>query len=76
VRLAARGGGSPERGPDGRAQARLEHAEWLVAQGRAEEAEPLLAEARELFERLRAVPWLERLDAARPAAARVPAEAT
>ena len=41
----------------------LEHAEWLVAQGRAEDAEPLLAEAREIFERLEAAPWLERCDA-------------
>jgi class 3 adenylate cyclase/tetratricopeptide (TPR) repeat protein len=38
----------------------LEHAEWLVEQGRAEEAEPLLAEARETFERLGATPWLDR----------------
>jgi tetratricopeptide (TPR) repeat protein len=28
---------------------RLEHAEWLVSQGRAEDAEPLLAQARETF---------------------------
>ena len=41
----------------------LEHAELLVASGRAEECEPLLSEAREIFERLRATPWLERLDA-------------
>jgi tetratricopeptide (TPR) repeat protein len=38
----------------------LEHAEWLSAGGRAAEAEPLLAEAREVFERLGARPWLER----------------
>jgi hypothetical protein len=44
----------------------LEHAEWLVAQDRAEEAEPLLAEAHEIFERLEATPWLERTLAARP----------
>jgi hypothetical protein len=42
----------------------LEHGEWLTAQGRAGEAAELLAEARETFERLRAVPWLERVDAA------------
>ena len=42
----------------------LEHAEWLVAQGRAEDAEPLLAEARQIFERLEAAPWLERVTAA------------
>jgi hypothetical protein len=39
----------------------LESSEWLVAQGRGEEAEPLVAEAREIFERLEAKPWLERL---------------
>ena len=42
----------------------LEHGEWLVAQGRGDEAEQLLAEAREIFERLEAKPWLERLDTA------------
>lgn len=41
----------------------LEQAEWLVSQGRADEAGPLVAEARETFERLRAAPWLERADA-------------
>jgi hypothetical protein len=41
-----------------------EHAEWLDEQGSSEEAEPLLAEAREIFERLRARPWLERVTAA------------
>jgi hypothetical protein len=40
---------------------RLEHSEWLAASGRAEEAAPLLDEARGIFERLRAAPWLERL---------------
>lgn len=39
-----------------------EHGEWLVGQGQPAEAEPLLAEAREIFERLKARPWLERLD--------------
>jgi class 3 adenylate cyclase/tetratricopeptide (TPR) repeat protein len=38
----------------------LEHGEWLTGQGRADDAEPLLAEAREIFERLEATPWLER----------------
>jgi hypothetical protein len=38
----------------------LEHAEWLAGIGRHSEAEPLLAEARETFERLEARPWLER----------------
>ncbi len=38
----------------------LEHAEWLNAQHRADDAEPLLAEARQTFEQLQATPWLER----------------
>lgn len=38
----------------------LEQGEWLMAQDRGEEAQPLLAEAREAFERLQATPWLER----------------
>jgi hypothetical protein len=44
----------------------LEHAEWLVAQGRPDEAELLLAESQETFERLEARPWLERALAVRP----------
>jgi hypothetical protein len=40
----------------------LEHAEWLGGEGRFEEAEPLAVEAREIFERLRATPYIERLD--------------
>ena len=54
----------------------LEHAELLVAQGRAAEAEPLLAEAREVFEGLKAQPWLERCDAVIAGGDRVHAEAT
>jgi hypothetical protein len=42
----------------------LEHGEWLAQQGRGNDAEPLLAEARETFERLEARPWLQRLDTA------------
>ncbi len=45
---------------------RLEHAEWLSTQGRTDETQPLLAEAREIFERLDAKPWLERLGQASP----------
>ena len=45
----------------------LEHAEWLLERGRAEEAEPLLAESREMFDRLEATPWLERAAEAYPA---------
>jgi len=41
----------------------LEHGEWLVETSRPDEADPLLSEAREIFERLGAAPWLERLDA-------------
>jgi len=40
---------------------RLEHGEWLAVEGRAEEAEPLLVEAREVFERLEARRWLDRI---------------
>ena len=50
------------------AVAQLEHGEWLVAHGRADDAEPLLAEARETFERLQAQPWLDRLDTVAPGA--------
>jgi len=38
----------------------LEHAEWLTAQDRADDAEPLLDEARRTFEQLQATPWLDR----------------
>jgi class 3 adenylate cyclase/tetratricopeptide (TPR) repeat protein len=51
----------------------LEHGEWLVGEGRAAEAEPVLAEAREIFERLEAKPWLAR--AARAAGVGYQAEA-
>jgi hypothetical protein len=46
----------------------LEHAQWLSAEGGVDQAEPLLAEAREIFAGLDAAPWLERLDALAPAA--------
>ncbi|MDQ3379195.1 MAG: AAA family ATPase [Actinomycetota bacterium] len=45
----------------------VEQAEWLVARGRAEEAAPGLEEARQIFEPLRAKPWLERLERAEQA---------
>ena len=38
----------------------LEHAEWLASCGQGERAQTALHEARPVFERLRAVPWLER----------------
>jgi hypothetical protein len=40
----------------------LEHGEWLDARGRGDEAGPFVAEARSIFEDLRAQPWLERAD--------------
>jgi len=51
--------------PFWRAVTQLEYAEWLGAQARADDAEPLLDEARETFEALGARPWLARLEAAR-----------
>jgi class 3 adenylate cyclase/tetratricopeptide (TPR) repeat protein len=39
----------------------LEFGEWLVGQNRAGEADAKLEEARDIFDRLRARPWLERL---------------
>ena len=47
------------------AVASLEYAEWLADRGREDEAAPLYAEAREVFERLEARPWLERLNRSR-----------
>jgi class 3 adenylate cyclase/tetratricopeptide (TPR) repeat protein len=43
----------------------VEQAAWLAESDRADEAAPLLDEAREIFEPLRATPWLERVDSAR-----------
>jgi tetratricopeptide (TPR) repeat protein len=51
------------------AQVLLDHAELLSAAAREDEAAPLLAQARTIFERLGARPWLERADALRPAVA-------
>jgi tetratricopeptide (TPR) repeat protein len=48
----------------------LEHGEWLVGQDRKGDAERLVAEAREIFERLGATPWVERTAAALPTGAR------
>jgi hypothetical protein len=45
----------------------VEHGEWLLSAGRGDKAAPLLGEARDLFERLGARRWLERLDALGPA---------
>jgi hypothetical protein len=52
-----------------------EHGEWLIDQRRAEEAEPLLAEALAVFERLKAGPWIERVGAASARLAGQPASA-
>jgi class 3 adenylate cyclase/tetratricopeptide (TPR) repeat protein len=52
----------------------LEHGQRLVAAGSPSDAEPLLAEAAEIFGRLEATPWIERAAAAaRTQDARVPA---
>jgi class 3 adenylate cyclase/tetratricopeptide (TPR) repeat protein len=40
----------------------LEHGEWLLDQGRSEDARSLLDEAHTIFERLQAPPWLERAE--------------
>jgi tetratricopeptide (TPR) repeat protein len=47
------------------AVALVEHGELAAERGRHEDAEPLLAEAREIFGRLEATPWLERASLAR-----------
>jgi predicted ATPase/class 3 adenylate cyclase len=41
----------------------FEHAEWLLARGRPDDAQPLLTQARDTFEQLEATPWLQRLHA-------------
>jgi hypothetical protein len=53
-----------DRGPFYLAVTRLEHAERLQAHERSAEAEPLLSEAREIFARLEAAPWLARVERA------------
>jgi len=45
----------------------FDYGAWLHSVGRADEGAPLLAEARELFERMGATVWLRRLDAIAPA---------
>jgi class 3 adenylate cyclase/tetratricopeptide (TPR) repeat protein len=51
------------------AQTLLEHAEWLIGAAQPEEAEPLLEEARSIFERLGTQPWIERVDRGRETSA-------
>jgi class 3 adenylate cyclase/tetratricopeptide (TPR) repeat protein len=48
------------------AVALLEHGEWLVGQDRSDDARPLLEEATDIFTRLRARPWLDRLGRSAP----------
>jgi class 3 adenylate cyclase/tetratricopeptide (TPR) repeat protein len=48
------------------AVAQLEYGEWLVRHGRPDEADALLAEARETFARLGAAPWVERVESVAP----------
>jgi hypothetical protein len=47
---------------------RLEHTEWLIANGRDSEAGSMLADATHTFERLHARPWLDRSMKSAPAA--------
>src|SRR5581483_4745222 len=58
------------------AKVQTEHGEWLLREARGDEAEEALGEARAVFERLGARPWLDRVDAVLPSLARVPAQAT
>jgi hypothetical protein len=55
------------------AMTQTEYAEWLVAEGRGEEAHPLIASARETLHALRAAPWLDRLGNAEHALGLAPA---
>jgi tetratricopeptide (TPR) repeat protein len=52
------------------AMVQLEFGEWLTSQGHADEARPMLDEARSTFEELKAVPYLDRVAAAAPDLAR------
>jgi hypothetical protein len=40
----------------------LEYGEWLAEHDRPQDAEPFQEEAREIFRRLAATPWVERVD--------------
>jgi class 3 adenylate cyclase/predicted ATPase len=53
-----------------------EQGEWLISQGRQGEASPLLDEAREIFESLGAVVWLDRLGGLNPSDRATTAAAT
>jgi class 3 adenylate cyclase/tetratricopeptide (TPR) repeat protein len=52
----------------------LEHAEWLRSEDRTEDASPLLSEARGIFDRLGAKPWLDRVGALETGIGQAPAE--
>jgi class 3 adenylate cyclase/tetratricopeptide (TPR) repeat protein len=52
------------------AVALLEHAEVAISSSGTAKAEPLLSEAQEIFTRLQARPWIDRLESARPATIR------
>jgi predicted ATPase/class 3 adenylate cyclase len=41
----------------------VEQAEWLLSQGRQSDAEPIIADGRQIFMSLEATPWLERVEA-------------
>jgi hypothetical protein len=41
-----------------------EQADWLIADNRGADAEPAFSEAREIFDRLGATPWLARVESA------------
>ena len=47
------------------AEVLADYGRFLVSAGRFDDAEPLLDEAQELFERMGATRWLERIEAAR-----------
>jgi len=44
----------------------VEHAEWLIGKGRQAAAQPMLTQAALVFERLKARPWLDRVQQAAP----------
>ena len=44
----------------------VERAEWLIGNGRQAAAQPMLTEAALVFERLKARPWLDRVQQAAP----------
>jgi class 3 adenylate cyclase/tetratricopeptide (TPR) repeat protein len=48
--------------PFSMAQTLLDYGQWLVDRGRLDAAQPFLEEARVIFERLHATPWLARVD--------------